>query len=647
MTLQHLEAAPGAAFSFPSGAYTYRFFLSLCMLALVCLSVRFNHSGTGTFILVLVSYLFCADILHRAAWRDLSAFHFTFAAFASLSVTACFLYSLVDSFALRPLYGPLPSLYVETALLVAVCLWLLRRQTRRREQTKVFIKKLDDFLPKSARVCTGRTCRKLFAGELKKGDLILVKPGERIPCDGVLKKGKTAVDESLITGNMLPTSKTAGSRVYAGTLNKSDEIYVEVTDLLAASAIASILHTIKTSELHRGAKTAPSDKFSRFFLPVTLCACVAVYAAYLYFFGPQRWFFFLGAPLIVLGLGLPVAFIFSSAFAVFFCQAGAARRGITLQNTDALEELRRADAVFFDKTGTLTYGQLRVSSVSARTSAQKRRLLECAATAEQLVDGPFAEAINLYAEKHKIKVHKLLCFDVFPGLGVTAVSGKDKIMCGREKWFADQGIQTDARAAASASEAVVCVAKNGEYLGFLTLSDELRPGAKEVVSFLQKEGKEVILVSGDNESSVTSIARRTGIEQINFNVLPQTKAEIISNLRAMGKKVVMVGDGFNDIVALLRSDAGVVFSSGKNVYNNWVDIIIQREDLSAVSDLFKINKRLNNTVAGNVWLAFLLNGVMLAYLLAWAPAGLAWYWVPAGMGAAVLAVFINSARLLK
>lgn len=209
-----------------------------------------------------------------------------------------------------------------------------------------------------------------------------------------------------------------------------------------------------------------------------------------------------------------------------------------------------------------------------------------------MVDGPFAKAVNLYAKQHNVKLRKVVSFDVLPGLGVVANCGRDKIVCGRETWLREMGIETQVEMF-SGDKPLICVAKNGKFLGHLTLSDTLRPGAADAVRFLQHKDKELVLISGDNELSVSSIAKQVGIEKMSYNVLPQTKAEIINNMRGAGHKVVMVGDGFNDIIALLRSDASLVFFSGRNLYNNWVDIIIKRNDLYALIDLFKINKSLS------------------------------------------------------
>ena len=277
----------------------------------------------------------------------------------------------------------------------------------------------------------------------------------------------------------------------------------------------------------------------------------------------------------------------------------------------------------------------------------RKLLLYAVITAEQLVDGPFADAVNTYAKEHKLKPRKLLAFDVLPGLGVQAHSRGNRILAGSIPWLTEQGI-TVSQEITQQCEAVICVAVNGEYLGYLTLADELRPGAEEMVQFLKEKGKEIILVSGDNESSVSTIAKQAGIEKFNYFVLPKTKAEIVGNMQGLGQQVVMVGDGFNDIIALLKADAGIVFSSGRNVYNNWVDVIIRRRDLKGIYYLFAIHTKLRRLVRQNVVLCVVLNGLLAAWLVWQSTATPASWHVPvAGALAVVAIVWLNSLRMLR
>ncbi len=635
-----------AALSVPSQAFTYRFFLSACFLLLVLCSLALGHTLTGVFILALLDLLFCGDILLRCGLKDVWSGRFSLSALVSICALCGFLYSVLNSFHFVSWHGPVTDLYVYTMLLITLVLWVERRLSREKERTRVFIKKLDDFLPKAARLCVGRIQRKVFATELKKGDIVLVKVGERLPADGIIRKGKTSIDEQLITGNMMPTAKRLDNRVYAGTLNKSDNIYVEVTETLPTSAIMGIINAIKNSERQRAGQRSLLDGYASWVLPFIGVCAVLMYGGLLYRHGLSAWASYLGVFLFVTALFCPAALAFAVIFPWFFARGGAKRLSLKIQNLHALDKIVSANTYFFDKTGTLTYGELRVSGVYPVREETAKLLVKAVITAEQLVDGPFADAVNTYAKEHKLNPNKILAFDVLPGLGVQAKSRGNEIMAGSIPWLTEQGIQISQQITQQC-EAVICVAVNGEYLGYLTLSDELRPGAGEMVSFLKERNKDLILVSGDNESSVSAIAKEAGIEKYNFFVLPKTKAEIVGNLQGLGQQIVMVGDGFNDIIALLKADAGVVYSSGKNVYNNWVDVIVKRRDLKAVPYLFAIHKKLYSTIRQNVVLSVLLNGALAAWLV-WksADGALPWQWPVMGALGAVVVVWLNSTRML-
>lgn len=636
-----------AALSVPSRAFTYRFFLSVCLLALVLGSQLLEHSVLGIFVLMLMDLLFCGDIILRCAVKDVWHGRFSLSALVTVCMLCGAVYSLFNSFQWVSWHGPVTDLYVYTMLLVTLTLWVERRLSCEREKTHVFIKKLDDFLPKAGRLCVGRMFRKVFANELHKGDLVLVKVGERLPCDGIIRKGKTSIDEQLITGNMMPTAKREEQRVYAGTLNKSEDIYVEVSETLPGSAIMGIVQAIKNSERHRAGSRSLLDGYAAWVLPFIAGCAVALYVGLLIRHGFAQWYSYLGVFLFTTALFCPVALAFAVVFPSFFARRGAARLKLKIQNLNALERLVSAQTLFFDKTGTLTYGQLRVSGVYPVSKEDKKNLLNAVITAEQWVDGPFADAVNTYAREHKLKPHKLLAFDVLPGLGVQAQTRGGEILAGSIPWLAEKNIVTH-QEIAQQCEAVICVAVNGKYLGYLTLADELRAGAREMVQFLQDQQKEIILVSGDNESSVSAIAKEAGIEKYNFFVLPKTKAEIVGNLQGLGQQVVMVGDGFNDIIALLKADAGIVFASGKNVYNNWVDVIIKRRDLKGVPYLFSIHTKLRRLIRHNVILCVLLNGLLAAFLVWQSAAGpCGWQWPVAGALAVVVIVWLNSTRMLR
>ncbi len=632
----------------PSWKFTVRFLFSMFLWLVMVFSLTFRYSQVSFFILVLVNAVFCADIFIRSAWRDLNEGQIGFA----LLVSVCVIFGLLDS-ALHTFFAssfvfPIKESYIYVALFLTCALWIQSARVREQERAQIYIKKIDDFLPKSARKCRAdRTC-KVFANELAAGDSVLVRPGERIPCDGRITEGNTAIDEQLLSGNTLPVYKQKGDNVYAGTINKTAVIHVEVLRALPSSELMNVVRAVQQSELRRSLWTDDLDAYAAkalFFLILVVAGQSGFIVTRYGFSHAWQYSSFCWQ---LLALGVPLALLFAQRLPFFFALHAANRAGIRIQNRYALSHLTQADTIFFDKTGTLTYGALNVRSMNPvkDTPQAARELLEAVACAEQRVNGPFAKALMSYAKEKHIVPRPVTTFEVIPGIGVRATCGKDTIFAGRIQWLTEQGLSLP-RAACREKEVVVCVSQNDRYLGYFVLEDAIRPGAIETISFLKKEGKEMLLISGDNEGAVSEIAKEVGIEKQNFNVLPKTKAEIIGNLRALGRKVVMVGDGFNDIVALLRADVGVVFLSGNNTYYNWVDILLSRRDLYPLMDLFTMNKRIERTSRFNGVAVCLLNIIWVEYLLWQSSQQTDWRWTLGGCLAILLVILLNSMRLLK
>ena len=635
-----------SALQLPSEVFAYRFYLSLVLLGLMLCLLAVRYSEISFFILVLINTLFCATVFVRCALKDLSHGRIGFALLVSLVVYAGFLYSACHTFLRVPVVGPVAELYLYVSFFLTLALWVQTRRVREREGVKVYIKKIDDFLPKSGRLCKNGNERRVFAGELQPGDEVCVKPGERFPCDGVIVRGKTSVDEQLISGSHVPAYKQSGNSVYAGTVNKSAVIYVRVEKPLPVCTLMSVVEAVKNSELRRSHFSSPLETYSA----VTLVALVAVaglkYGLLLYEQGISSWLYNSGVLLVVFALGAPLALLFADIFPVFFARWFARKNGIYIQNYHALASFAAAEAVFFDKTGTLTYGQLTVAQVYPVNKQKETELIEAAACAEQQAEGPFAAAINAYAQDRQIVAPKNDSLELFPGMGARVRCGKHTILAGRIPWIEEQGI-TLPKEIYQTPHTVVCVVKDNVYLGYLVLTDKLRPCVQDTVNYLKKKKKEILLISGDNEPAVAAVAEELGIEKYSANVLPKTKAEIIGNLRELGKKVVMVGDGFNDIIALLKADVSIAYETGQNVYANWVDVIISRADLYPLAMLLTIHRKIRQTSLTNAVLAFLLGLIWVEFLFYSAPHQPDWRWPVGGSLVIVGIIFFNSMRLLK
>lgn len=635
-----------ALFEVPSKALAYRFFLSLTLFALGMFSLCLQQARINIFILALINMVFCAGVFMRVASKDLSAGKITWALWVSLAVVSGVVYSGVGTLAKVSWVRPSGDLYLYTMLLTCFALWSARKPVVEKERAHVFTRKIDDFLPKSARLMQDEHTRAIFAGEVVEGDILLVKAGERFPADGFICKGKTVVDEQLITGNILPAEKSLDSAIFAGTLNKGASVEIEVTAPLKHSAVMEILNALKTAEIAHSEERNVLDQFSRYALTVILLISLGIYVVMTVLM-QASWLHYAGALLCAWTLLCSFGVVFAEVFPTMFMCQGAKKIGVEIQNVHALARIAKTDVFFFDKTGTLTYGRLRVSGIFPAGKSTEKTLTEAVCAAEQSADGPFAQAVKRLAHRKGIKNKTLQQCSVFAGLGVEVSYDKKHVRAGSIPWFKELGIVLPAEVEKT-QEAVICVAVGDKFAGYLTLADDLRAGAAETIDFLKRKGKDIMLVSGDTEQSVAAVADRVGIEKRNYFILPKTKAEIVTNLRSLGRKVVMVGDGFNDIMALLKADAGMVFFSGKNVYNNWVDIVLKTEELSPIKLLFALHRKHLRIVWQNMALGLVASVIFVLYLLCYAKGTFAGSWrATLGVGLiAVVLIWLNSIRML-
>lgn len=630
-----------------SRAFAYRFYLSIVLLILVLFSLALQHSLIGIFILALIDLSFCGDVLVVCAVKDLWNARMSFAILVTVCIGAGFLYSAYNTFAITPWQAPTKELYGYVLFVLTLSLWAQRSLVRQSESARIFMKKVDDFLPKSARLVTGKSFKKIFAEQVRKEDIILVKPGEHIPADGIIVKGQSAIEEELITGNVLPAVKKEGSCVFAGTLNKTAPLEIKVTHVLDASVIMSVIEAIKVGERRRSRVKSPLDSnASWLFLAIVGVSLVAVWYGWRLADNGSVWQQ-KGILLWSMALVCPAALLFCTVFPSFFLRVGGKQKQVFIQDLTALEDITAADVFFFDKTGTLTQGELTVSGVHAIDEKKEQTLLEILVAVEGKATGPFAQAVLNYVQGKSVKSVSLSAYEILPGMGITARSKGKDILAGSLHLLKERGIKGLPTVEEQPTQTIIAVAVNKQFLGYITLADQVRPYVKETLDFLKKQGKEIVLVSGDNEGSVSAVAQYAGIDKFNFEVLPKTKAEIISNLRTLGKKVAMVGDGFNDVIALLRADGGIVFSTGRNVYNNWVDVLIKRKDLYPLIYLFKIKRGLYKIILENFILAFTLHGSLVAYLVAHLPREFTWQWPLGGSLLVIIVLLLNSMRMLR
>ncbi|MEK6941273.1 MAG: heavy metal translocating P-type ATPase, partial [archaeon] len=386
-----------------------------------------------------------------------------------------------------------------------------------------------------------------------------VRPGEKIPVDGVVREVHSSVDESMLTGESMPVEKKAGSKVFGATLNKNGVLKFEATQVGKDTVLSQIIRLVEEAQGSKAPIQKLVDKVAGIFVPAVILLAAGSFAFWL-FFGSQGFIFAFTILIAVLIIACPCALGLATPTAIMMGTGKGAQMGILIKNAEALELANKASVVVFDKTGTLTQGKPVVTDAVALNGFDGKKILELAASAEKHSEHPLALAIAESALAKKIAVAEPLEFEAIDGKGVKAKVGKDIVLIGTRKLLKDNSVSIDSlteqKVVGFESEAktTVFVSVNGKLAGILAIADPLKPTAKQAVLALQKMGKAVWMISGDNERTAKAIALQAGVKNVMAEVLPHQKSEKIKELQANGKKVKMVGDGINDAPALAQAD---------------------------------------------------------------------------------------------
>ncbi|MEK7858584.1 MAG: heavy metal translocating P-type ATPase [Elusimicrobiota bacterium] len=522
-----------------------------------------------------------------------------------------------------------------------------------RGKTNEAIVKMMRIAPKTARVSRGGKELTVPLAEVEVGETVIVRPGEQIALDGTVVEGASTVDESLLTGESLPLEKSKGSSVWGGTMNKTGALTVRVERPGSESALARIVEAVRTSQATKPRIQRFADKAAGAFVPFVVLTGVA--SALLWsLYGPEpKVLFALTALISVFAVACPCALGLATPLAIVAGLGRAAQMGIFIRNADVLEDVGKLDVVLFDKTGTLTEGRPKVvDTIVLQGTASE--MLSYAVAAEQRSEHPFAEAVLAFARTVVVSPAPVDAFEAFPGRGVMVRSLGRAVRVGSLAWLKEAGCVFDARASAlfqDSAGSVLGVAVEAEILGGYVLDDTVRPSAKSAVAALKAMGLEVCLVSGDRNASAYRVAELVGITSVFAEVLPEEKARIVSRLQSEGKKVAMVGEGFNDAPALSGADIGIALASGTDIAIEAADITLMRPDLGGLADAFDLCRRIRVVIWQNLFWAFAYNILLIPVA-----AGALYpefgillrpQWAGAAMALSSISVALNSLRLRK
>ncbi len=507
----------------------------------------------------------------------------------------------------------IPDLYFETAAFLITFVLLGKfLEAKAKGRTSEAIKKLMGLQAKTARVIRNGETLDIPVEEVVKDDIIVVRPGEKVPVDGVITKGSSAIDESMITGESLPVEKHIDDSVIGGTINKLGSFEFCATRIGSETTLSQIIRLVEDAQGSKAPIQAVADKISAWFVPAVIGIATLTFVV---------WFFVLGSSLAfalmaftaVIVIACPCALGLATPTAIMVGTGVGAEHGILVKGGEPLESASKINTIVFDKTGTITKGKPEVTDIEDLSNLDEEEVLTIAASLEKQSEHPLAEAIVNYAEEEKFKLSEVTHFEAIPGHGVKGKIGKTEYFLGNRKLMINtlnlniDKFERKLERLEDQGKTAMILASKKEILGIVAVADTVKETSKEAVEMLKKNGIEVWMITGDNQRTANAIAMQVGITNILAEVLPQNKAEEVKKLQGLGKKVAMVGDGINDAPALAQADLGIAMGSGTDVAMEAGGIVIIKNDLRDVVNALDLSKTTVSKIRQNMFFALFYN----------------------------------------
>lgn len=530
----------------------------------------------------------------------------------ALGVGAAYIYSLYASIAiwLGSAIFNMHNLYYEIAgFLIAFILLGKLLESIAKGKTSEAIKKLMGLQPKTAIVLRDGQKKEIPVEEVIVGDIIIVKPGQKIPVDGIVTEGHSSVDESMITGESIPIEKSKDDQVVGSTINKTGSFKFKTTKIGKDMALAQIIKLVEDAQGSKAPIQELADRISAYFVPVVVLVAILAFIAWL--IAGESFLFALTIFIAVLIIACPCALGLATPTAVMVGTGIGAENGILIKSAESLQIAHQINAIVFDKTGTLTKGEPELTDVLAYGKPENEVLL-LAASVEKNSEHPLGEAIVKGAKKRNIDLKDVKDFESITGKGVGAKVANDVVLLGNRRLMQDRNIdisksEADMERLESEGKTAMLVAANNNLVGIVAAADTLKEFSREAVDRLKKLGKQVIMITGDNKRTGKAIARQVGIERVLAEVLPKDKAQEIKKLQEEGLKVAMIGDGINDAPALTQADIGLAIGTGTDVAIESGDIVLIKDDLRDVVMAMDLSRYAMNKIKQNLFWAFFYN----------------------------------------
>jgi Cu+-exporting ATPase len=600
----------------------------------------------------------------QRGWASLVNRHLNMFSLIALGTGTAYLYSTVATLAPQLFpesflgHGGRPDVYFEvSASIVTLVLLGQVLELRARRHTSSAIRSLLDLSPKRARrVGPDGTDEEIPVEHIHLGDRLRVRPGEAVPADGVVEEGGSSVDESMITGESMPVTKTAGDKVIGGTVNQTGSFVMRAEKLGADTLLARIVRLVAEAQRSRAPIQSLADKVSSYFVPAVVLVAVLTFLGWA-IWGPEpRLAHGLINAVAVLIIACPCALGLATPMAIMVGTGRGAQAGVLIKNAAALETMEKVDTLVIDKTGTLTEGKPRLTSVLTVAGVDDADLLRLVAALEQSSEHPVAAAIVRGAEDRRLQLGSAENFQSFPGQGISGVVNGHQLAVGNNAFLKARGIETrvlleSADMLRQKAETVVLAAVDGKPAGVIGVADPIKSSTPEAVRSLRADGLRLVMLTGDNQITAKAVAHELGIEELEAEILPDQKSRVVQQLQSQGRTVAMAGDGINDAPALAQANVGIAMGTGTDVAIESGDITLVKGDLRAIARARNLSRATMRNIRQNLFFAVVYNllGVPIAAGVLYPATGLLLQpiFAAAAMSFSSVSVIANALRLRR
>jgi P-type Cu+ transporter len=653
----------------------FRFWLGLAfsipvfLLAMGSMISTFDHFISANlsrwlqFILSTPVVLWAGWPFFERGWRSIVNHHLNMFSLISLGVGVAYLYSIIAFFfpqVFPPsflLHGEVP-LYFESAAMITVLVLLGQvLELKARSQTNQSIKALLGRAAKSARIIVNTEEKEIPIDQVKVGDILRVRPGDKIPVDGKITEGKSNIDESMITGEPIPAQKEVGNTVIGGTINQTGSFLMQAEKVGSKTLLSRIVQMVAEAQRSRAPIQSLADKVAGYFVPVVVLVAVLTFIIWAWI-GPQPSFAYgLINAVAVLIIACPCALGLATPMSIMVGMGRGAEAGVLIKNAEALEKLEKVKTIVIDKTGTLTEGKPKLTQVISSEPGKENEILRLAAAVEQNSEHPLAASIVQGAKEQSIRLPKVENFQSITGGGVIGKVENHEVLVGKSNFLQERKIngitplQQKAQELQKQAHTVIFVAIDGEAVGLITVSDPIKSSTPNAIEQLHQLGQKIIMLSGDNEQTAQSVAKKLNIDEVHAGVAPEYKQEFIKKAKGKDGFVAMAGDGINDAPALAAADVGIAMGTGTDVAMESADVTLLKGDLIGIVKAIHLSHAMMRNIRQNLFFAFIYNalGIPIAAGILYPFTGLLLNPMIAALAMSLssVSVIVNALRLRK